>query len=349
MSAKEVPQNCPSSHNATSDEKIHAQSSVAQQILAITGPWGRWQLHFFLLFFYLQIFACWHSLQLAFIAPNLDFWCAEVDGKDPQVLDKLLRQQPNQCNTDHLWHQNGNGSQICSRWTYNLASTASGGNGNASAFYRSTIVSEWDLVCGRKWMAGFAHSVYMAGWLAAGLVMTHASDRFGRRVTMVAGWAISLGATVGAALAGNLLLFYAFRFLISFGLVGAYATGFVLLLEITGPQYREAIGLASNYGWTLGYTTLPLIVWAGPGRDFRQLLYCCAAVQLLAAVPAYWLITESPRWLLAQSGRGKEAAAVLRRAVKANKKSSTDKNENNEDAEMKIARLLKSASNILER
>ncbi len=332
----------------TSTSTTSTPVNFAQLVVDISGTWGRWQLRLFLLFLLLSLFSCWHALQLAFLAPKLDFWCVEVGEMVEGVSDhhnfplNIENISPNKTlNQCEYFHQNESTALRCTAWNFDV-------HPHPNAFYHSTIVSEWSLVCGQKWLAGLAHSVYMIGSLASSLLMGHASDRFGRRPTMAAGWAISLVATVGGAFAGNFPLFLACRLLIAFGLVALYSSGFVLLLEVTGPQYREAIGLAVNFGWAAGYVSLPWIAYLL--ADFRHLLMVCAGVQLTLVLPGYLWLTESPRWLLA-NGRYQEAIEVLKGVVRVNggvgggKRSSQNNNNNDnnnsEGWEEQIARFQK--------
>lgn len=263
-------------------------SSPGTIIVDLVGSWGRWQFQFFLLFLLFSVLVVWHSLQYTFLAPNIDFWCVD---------DTFGNDSLNVCP--------GN----CTKWSYNVGAD----NGN-STFYRSTILSEWDLICDRAWMAKLSHTIYTAGSFLAGLISAHASDRFGRRPIILIGWTLGVLASLSAALSSSYLHFLISRFVIGFGMTTVMAASSVLILEIVGPKYRELVGIAVDLGWPVGYCLLPGIVWYL--RDFRHLLYVCTAVQL-SFLLLYKCLPESPRWLLAR-GRYKEAAVVLKNAVKLN-------------------------------
>lgn len=67
------------------------KSSVSKEIFDITdftdGD-GLWQRRIFLLFFFLQTIAAFHMFSMAFLAPNIDHWCA----RPPEARNLTVKQ-----------------------------------------------------------------------------------------------------------------------------------------------------------------------------------------------------------------------------------------------------------------
>lgn len=87
---------------------------------------------------------------------------------------------------------------------------------------------------------------------------------------------------------------------------------FVLFIELSGKSFRPyAMGL-EEVSFILGYFTLPIIAYFV--REWRYL-------QLVTSVPwvltwsYFWLIPESPRWLIT-AGKKKEAIQLLTHIAK---------------------------------
>nr|CAI5844721.1 unnamed protein product [Callosobruchus analis] len=86
-------------------------------------------------------------------------------------------------------------------------------------------------------------------------------------------------------------------------------------MELVGPSRRSACGVAFQAAFAFG-----LILVAGWGAIIKdsqllQIIYGCHALLLCGH---FWLMDESPRWLLA-NGRSSEAVTILNRALKMNK------------------------------
>ncbi|XP_049931088.1 solute carrier family 22 member 5-like [Epinephelus moara] len=94
-----------------------------------------------------------------------------------------------------------------------------------------------------------------------------------------------------------------------------YITSLVLGSEILRSRARISFSLLGHsLGFGFGYALLPLFAFLI--RGWRMLLVASAIPGFLF-IPAWWVIPESPRWLL-QKGRLEEAEMVIRTAAKRN-------------------------------
>jgi hypothetical protein len=78
-------------------------------------------------------------------------------------------------------------------------------------------------------------------------------------------------------------------------------------IELVGPRHRTLVTILVNIAYSLALVSLSIIVWAV--RDWR-LLALATTLPFVTLFFHWWLLPESPRWLLAQ-GRVKEAEKIL--------------------------------------
>uniref|UniRef100_A0A8C7ZNC8 Solute carrier family 22 member 21 n=2 Tax=Oryzias sinensis TaxID=183150 RepID=A0A8C7ZNC8_9TELE len=181
--------------------------------------------------------------------------------------------------------------------------------------YKSTIISEWDLVCDDSWKNPMTSSVFFCGVLTGSFLSGQLSDRYGRKIVMFATIVIQTVATFVQAFSTSWAMFCAFFFFVGGGNISNYVTAFVLGAEILVPRIRTIFSTAGVcLFFALGYMLLPLLAFLI--RDWRMLLFGLTVPGCLCA-PLWWFIPESPRWLLSQ-GREDEAEAIIRKAAEIN-------------------------------
>ncbi|XP_048399777.2 organic cation/carnitine transporter 2-like isoform X2 [Stegostoma tigrinum] len=181
--------------------------------------------------------------------------------------------------------------------------------------YISTIVSEWDLVCENDWKGPFSMSVFFLGVLAGSFISGQLSDRFGRKVILFATMALQTGFSMIQAFSPNWEIFCFLNFLVGLGQISNYVAAFVLGLEVLGKSVRIMYcTLGVGISFAFGYMLLPLAAFFI--RSWWALLLALS-VPGPFYIPLWWLIPESPRWLLT-NGRVQEAEAILRHMAKKN-------------------------------
>ncbi|XP_025059827.1 solute carrier family 22 member 4 isoform X2 [Alligator sinensis] len=103
--------------------------------------------------------------------------------------------------------------------------------------------------------------------------------------------------------------------IVGMGQISNYVVAFVLGTEILGKSVRiifSTLGVCIFFA--IGYMLLPLFAYFI--RDWRMLLLALT-VPGLFCVPLWWVIPESPRWLITQR-RFQEAEVIIRKAAKMN-------------------------------
>ncbi|KPP61316.1 solute carrier family 22 member 5-like [Scleropages formosus] len=182
--------------------------------------------------------------------------------------------------------------------------------------YQSTLVTEFDLVCGDNWKQPFTSSIYFMGVLCGSFFSGQISDRFGRKPVFFVTMAVQTLFTAIQVFSPSWEVFSVIFFIVGLGQISNYVAAFVLGSEIlTGSARVLYSSLGVCLFFAFGYMMLPLIAFFI--RDWRMLLVALS-LPGLAYIPLWWFIPESPRWLLSQ-GRVEEAEAILRMAAKRNR------------------------------
>uniref|UniRef100_A0A8C5WK66 Major facilitator superfamily (MFS) profile domain-containing protein n=1 Tax=Leptobrachium leishanense TaxID=445787 RepID=A0A8C5WK66_9ANUR len=181
-----------------------------------------------------------------------------------------------------------------------------------TSIVRSSIITEWDLVCDLSSMRQMAQSVYMVGVLLGGAVFGGIADRFGRRTVLI--WSY-----MQMSVAGTLVAFlpsfpcYVFFRLIS-GMTFSSVLLNTLLLEWMPVKGRTLAGTFIGYVFTCGQMVLSGLAYAI--RDWRWLQFSVTAPFYFFFVYS-WFLQESGRWLIL-NGRTDQALTNMRRVARLN-------------------------------
>lgn len=304
-----------------------------EDILSMVGDQNKWQIIIFLFTWIEGILIGFHHLSSSFLGASMGHWC---DLDHIEVLDNVAwtTEQKKQY---ALPFNNDTGTyETCSM--YNFAGEAAPNSDFSIAIQQrnknlpttscdhfqydmseglDTIVNNWNLVCDRLPLLSTIQGSYMGGVFVGCMVFGWASDRFGRRLTMLVAAAIQTVASIVAAFATNYVIFIFLRFLIAFAVSGVFECGFVLVTEICGPTYRTYFGILTQFPFGIGAALLPIIAYFIRQWQTLQLMISVPGV-LLASY--YWFVPESPRWLVAE-GRFEEAIKILKDGAKTNNRS----------------------------
>ncbi|XP_060939603.1 organic cation/carnitine transporter 2-like [Limanda limanda] len=186
----------------------------------------------------------------------------------------------------------------------------------STEIYAATIVSEWELVCDNAWKVPFSTSLFFVGSLFGSFISGHLSDRFGRKPVFFFTLVFTPVTALIQATSVSWVMFCICNCLKGIGTISNYITSLILGAELLRDSARVSFTfLGHSLGFGLGYALLPLFAYFI--RGWRMLLVASAIPGLLL-VPTWWLIPESPRWLL-QKGRVEEAELVIRNAAKRNR------------------------------
>lgn len=170
----------------------------------------------------------------------------------------------------------------------------------------SSIVTEYGLTCDKKFIKNVIGAVYMVGLMVGSLGFGLLADKIGRMKALMVGLCLtSISGSLGAFMP-DVISFGIMRFLSGVGAKGLFMIAFVLCVEFTGPKYSAYLGIAIEIPFALGEMVLGLQAYFV--RDWMQLQLVAYAPIILACL-LYFVIPESPRWLLA-SGKMDEAKQI---------------------------------------
>ncbi|XP_041876558.1 solute carrier family 22 member 6-A-like isoform X1 [Corvus kubaryi] len=175
--------------------------------------------------------------------------------------------------------------------------------------YVSTIVTEWDLVCGYRQLRQMAQSIYMAGVLVGALVLGGLSDRFGRKAMLM--WSYLQLGVMGTctAFAPNYASYCVFRFAGGMALSGFGLSIACLVVEWIPTPYRAITVAITGFAYTLGQIILAGVAYAVPHWRWLQL---SVSLPFFVFLLYSWWLAESARWLVL-SGKADRAVKVLQR------------------------------------
>ncbi|XP_041351234.1 organic cation transporter protein-like [Gigantopelta aegis] len=227
------------------------------------------------------------------------------------------------------WKKDDNGDPArasCERYSQNLTSTSSKSvvwNSSRTgctywvydrSVFKETIITEMNLVCNQKELRAHANMVLMGGILFGAIFLGLLSDAVGRKVAFMLSVVVHAGVCIGTSFVTNFYVFMAIRFFVGASSAGLFMGAFVIGMELVGPSKRTFAGIVIEIFWCLGLFTVGGVAYAL--RDWHHLQLACSVPTVLL-FSYYWLIPESPRWLLSK-GRYAEAEAIIQKAAQVN-------------------------------
>ncbi|XP_063906466.1 organic cation transporter protein-like [Zophobas morio] len=264
-------------HDGESEKFIEVPDAENDIIEKTISPLGRWQVFVSIISCMVKFPVAWIQLSIVFIAPPASFTCVD--------------------NTTNTCSEN------CTSYVYDRS------------IFTETIITEWDLVCDKAYMANLAQTVTMLGILSGNVLFGYFSDKFGRRNPLIAGVLLQIVCGMGAAFSKWFILFLVMRFFTAFATGGTMVTSFVLVMEIVGAKWRTTFGIIYQIPFSFGHLLLPVFAYYLREWRYFHVAICIPSILLLSY---YWVLPESPRWLLTV-GKHEKAIQVLEKAAHHNR------------------------------
>ncbi|NWR76100.1 S22A2 protein, partial [Centropus unirufus] len=180
----------------------------------------------------------------------------------------------------------------------------------------TSLVTEFNLLCEDSWKLDLFQSCVNAGFFIGSMSIGYIADRFGRKLCLLVTVLINMVSGVLMAFAPSYTWAVIFRLIQGLVSKGAWLTGYVLIAEIVGTNYRKAVGILYQLAFSVGLLVLTALAYALPHWRWLQLTVSLPNVFFLLC---YWCLPESPRWLIAQKQNDK-AMEVVKHIAKGNKK-----------------------------
>ncbi|XP_019622568.1 PREDICTED: organic cation transporter protein-like [Branchiostoma belcheri] len=299
-------------------EKDEVQVTVNYDLaMKYLGGFGPWQRRIFLLLCLPVGVGGFQVFAIVFLAVEPDFHCrvpqASFSGLNATPAELLNATIPWELK-DGEWRR----SQ-CKRYSYNFPNATHNvtyrdfveahpvanrtqikcdrGYEHDTSEYKSTVVTDWDLVCDSSWKVSMAKSVWFAGFMVGAVFGGHVAD------SCVSG--------IVCAFSPNYAAFIAFRFFIATSTMVTFLAAFVMIQELVSADKRSFTGMVFWIFAALAQAILAAIAYFIRTWKWLQVVI---TVPTLLFISFWWLIPESPRWLISRS-RHKEAAAILRKGA----------------------------------
>ncbi|KAM9769970.1 uncharacterized protein ACNS7B_007035 [Menidia menidia] len=180
--------------------------------------------------------------------------------------------------------------------------------------FKSTLATEWDLVCDKKSVNRATATIFFIGVMIGAAVFGYLSDKFGRKRTLLVSYVITTLCGFATAFSYNFPMFAAMRFLTGFGISGISLVSFVLCAEWVDIKHRTYVCVLMSLDWSFSTVILPGLAYAM--NDWRQLTAAVTS-PLLVAMMCWRSLPESARWLIS-NGKVKSAHFHLTECAKVN-------------------------------
>ncbi|XP_065212953.1 organic cation transporter protein-like isoform X2 [Planococcus citri] len=173
----------------------------------------------------------------------------------------------------------------------------------------NSVISEWDLVCDRYYYRSNIQASYALGKFFGASFFGIIADKIGRKSSFTLAALCYVASAFLSAASSWFCVFLLIRFLLGFAGVGCYSTAYTLLSETMVGSSKTWVCCLFNASYAVGMIILSFL--ANHVQYWKTL-------QILMSIPTiilpfyYWLLPESPQWLLSK-GRPVEAWDVVRK------------------------------------
>ncbi|KAM5156977.1 solute carrier family 22 member 13-like [Mantella aurantiaca] len=294
------------------------------EILKNVGEYGRFQKILVAMLCLLSFFNVCHMFGQVFMGISVPHHCNTnwILEKDPNVTEEhqlnltiprntagsyeqCLMYTPVDWDIESIERYGLNSTGVCQDgWVYDTSQQ------------KSTLVTEFNLVCDRKELTDISQSVYMAGLLIGSIIFGPLGDRIGRRPVILISMLLMMAFGVGAAFVSDFYVYTALRCVVGMAMSGILINNLVLVAEWVGSSQRAYATISGHVCFAVGQMVL-----AGLGYGIRN----WRLLQIVSSAPTgllffyIWTLPESPRWLLTK-GKHERAKKILLKAASVNKK-----------------------------
>ncbi|KAJ8313012.1 LOW QUALITY PROTEIN: hypothetical protein KUTeg_010385 [Tegillarca granosa] len=223
---------CEETKNKSLQDKIDTKgknitSEWTEKLILECGGFGRYQIILLIVVIYFgKISPTWSMLVMSIAGAIPDWWCHEKSLNNATSV-----------NSSEFF-------QKC--WLVNESYCK-------SIYFEDsmgTVISEWDLVCDKAWMAATITSIQMTGYLISGLIVGHISDIIGRKPTIYAAISFLTVFNFLAYFSVSWQMFAILRFFIGFASGNYFAVYFPLMIEFI-PVNKDQLFLPESFRWLL--------------------------------------------------------------------------------------------------
>nr|XP_049701537.1 beta-alanine transporter [Helicoverpa armigera] len=184
----------------------------------------------------------------------------------------------------------------------------------SSQQYQDTLVTDFSLVCDMDWLPRMCNTLFWVGSIFGNVFFGWMSDRYGRRPTILLMVFLEVPLAIASSFAKSYWAYVALRVAGGLFFPALYQLPFILALELMPPGHRNHTGIVVGMLFAGGMCLLSLLAYAV--QDWYH-LSLVTTFPFILLYGYYWLIPESPRWLVGR-GRIAEAEKVFRNLARKN-------------------------------
>lgn len=263
------------------------------QIFRKEGVFSRFNVLIHLLSLLLPLCISWNMIISIFTGDDPNWKCIENS-------TNLFCQEFNNITFNH------NDNQRCrlerSEWNYTERKSYS-------------FVTEFDLVCERKYLAALLGTSYYIGGIIGPFLAGATGDDFGRKPVILVTLIVVFLSTIGGSYALNIWMLLLMNIITGAGQVGCFYTLFIYILELVPPKQRPISTTILQTSLMTSCLAIDFISYYF--KNWRSIKYYTAFPSLLPLIICL-ILPESPRWLLSK-GKTEKASASLKRIIAFNK------------------------------
>ncbi|XP_050703165.1 organic cation transporter protein-like [Eriocheir sinensis] len=304
-----------------------AAATTFEDLMRVASPRGRWALRVVVLCALGNLPGPSSSMTYQLVGATPDHWCRvapllRANWTDQQIITFAI---PTRNDSEHL--------EGCVMRDYRYEAAATLGYeatlANASLLLASndtlacptrsfnhsqhqhTFVTEWDLVCGRRYLYSSSQAAVYLGSLFGSLLASLVLNITGRRPAVIVSCVLNIALSFVLAAAPNITVYIILKGVIETLQCLIYIATFMIAMEVCAPSQRNYVGALFMLPWSVGCMLMPGIAYLVQPWRWLQAVYTALFLGTLAYI---WVLPESPRWLI-HSGRHGEALRLLRRAA----------------------------------
>ncbi|XP_022094927.1 organic cation transporter protein-like [Acanthaster planci] len=182
--------------------------------------------------------------------------------------------------------------------------------------YKTTILTEFDLVCDNKATPSILQSIYFAGLLVGSIFFGSLADLVGRKPSVYIASLLLFVTSLVNVFSPNVIIYGILRFFVAAGGIGAFICVFVLVNEFISPHRRVLVGISFQGFFAAGLTLVPLLAYFVRYWRFLQL---AIALPTALYILTYFKMPESARWQITKR-KFTQAEKTLRKVAARNGK-----------------------------
>ncbi|KAG5679752.1 hypothetical protein PVAND_009292 [Polypedilum vanderplanki] len=301
--------------SSVDEDENEGDSDIISDLI---GHIGTWQLFWAIIMCLYQFPTTFHIFCLVFQAATKDFWCSRPDNLQMISMEhwRNMTQPTSQCQmidapydkmdafnfTQTMLNATAAKFIKCNSWEFDMS------------FIGKTIVSEWNMVCDKGYLASVVESCFLAGAGLGSVSSGYISDQYGRKKTLMVFATIQLVTGTLLGFCESMEIYMVGRVIIGFASMAVVVVSFVLCVELVSGKWRTIIGIFNILPVAIAYIICAIISYLTYNWRPMQFVITSPTLFLLLLWP---FVPESPRWLLSR-GRLDELSEMVQKASRWN-------------------------------